>query len=65
MKKIDKLSWNTQIIDPSTGAPTAFFVLLWQTLLEKVELISFPDNPVDGATLTLTYNADTKKWIGS
>lgn len=65
MKPIDKLAWNTQIVDPETGTPNQFFILAWQTLLSKVNLIDFPDNPADGATLTLTYNAEKKKWIDS
>lgn len=65
MKPIEKLAWNTQIVDPATGNPTPFFILVWQTLLSRIDLIQFPDNPADGATLTLTYSADKKKWIGS
>ena len=65
MKPLDKLSWNTQIINTETGMPNDFFILLWQTLLSKVESIDLPENPSDGAVLTLTYSEAQRKWIGS
>lgn len=69
MSSINKLAWNTQIVDPETGLPTPFFLMLWQTIADRkfdsLKDIQLPTNPADGATLTLTYNAEKKKWIGS
>lgn len=65
MRAIDKLAWNTQIVDPETGTPNQFFILAWQTLLSKINEIELPVAPTDGDVLVLTYSAEKKKWIGS
>jgi len=65
MKPLNKFSQNIQLINTDTGTPTEFFVILWQDLLTKVESIDLPDNPADGSTLTLTYDAARRKWIGT
>lgn len=66
---INKLAWNNQIVDPETGLPTPFFLMLWQSIADRsfgtLSDIELPANPANGATLTLTYNAAKKKWIGT
>lgn len=69
MSAINKIAWNTQLVNPDTGFPTPFFLMLWQTVADRkfdsLKDIELPANPVDGAVLTLTYDAEKKKWIGS
>lgn len=60
------MSWQTKIVDPETGLPTAAFLDMWETVA-KLGLDALSDvnisNPSDGQVLT--YSAAQGKWIAS